>query len=419
MGGSCRAIFKKQFVFSFLRINVCPKPDTIVQLFIATVAENVGAEGVISFPLQNISTISFTLNPGVGEFINLSPLILPGDSDDTASRRENSSVVVAATDVVLVYGHIRCIDTGIKRSTTFKIRGINELGKDYRVVTFRNKGYAQIAVVALEDDTLIQVINKVNSSRNANITLQMYETYVTGGKFDMTGTYIKASTTVFVLTGNKGDRNPNSHGGGDPFYECLIPFSNWGTHYYIFPPFKMTGWTAIKIMSWENKNVSVVEWRNGNQLSSSALESSTIFESYGDLGKIESSKPILVAQFATPKRLTNENQDANALSMLLVPAIPQFTLNYVVFPVFNLNLVDHAAEYYIKVFLSAGGHTNDLYINKETTTWQVVGTYSDGSAIFRTNLSHGSNLLENRGRYNTTAVVSAVQNVRCYTFALS
>lgn len=74
----------------------------------------------------------------------------------------------------------------------------------------------------------------------------------------MTGTYVEASSKVFVLTGNGADRTLHNNKGLNTFHECLVPYSHWGTNCYFFPPFNMTGWTSIKIISWENNGTTVL-----------------------------------------------------------------------------------------------------------------------------------------------------------------
>ncbi|KAJ8037229.1 hypothetical protein HOLleu_17994 [Holothuria leucospilota] len=367
---------------------------------------------------QNFST-SDSLSSGRGEFFNISRLILPSESGGTGSRREKSTVVVDATSEVSVYGHVRCTAKGSKRSSAFKVKGIAELGKAYRVMTFRNIGYSQIAVVAIENETLVQVVNKKDSTKNVTITLQMYETYIIEDRCDMTGTYIEAMAKIFVLAGNGAERSPQRDAGRDSFHATLTPYSQWGTKHYFFSPFKMTSWTAIKLISWENDNVTVVQWKNGTQATSSPSESRTTFETSKDLGKIESPKPILAAQFSEPKISIEQEETAGALSMFLISSLSQFTRKYTVFPVFDIDYVDHEATYYINVVLPLDGRTTDLYVNNKTSGWQFVGNYSDGSTVVRHQLLPGANLLENRGRFNITAVVSASQLKRCYTFALS
>ncbi|KAJ8037226.1 hypothetical protein HOLleu_17990 [Holothuria leucospilota] len=286
-------------------------------------------------------------------------------------------------------------------------------------MTFRNIGYSQIAVVAIENETHAQVLNNNDTTENVNITLQIHETYVMEGMFDMTGTYIRASAKVFVLTGNSKDKTPHSVGGSDSFHVCLVPYSHWGRQYYSFPPFNMTSWIAVKIMSWESKNITVVQWRNGTQVSSSTFEPNLTFEISKDLGKIESPKYISAIQFAEPTSSKNVEDNADALSMFLIPSFAQFIRKYTVFPVFDISDVKNKATYYINLVLPLGGRTTDLYINNKTRIWQVVGSYSDGSTVVRFQLLPGDNLLENRGHFNITAVVSASHEGLCYTFSLS
>ncbi|KAJ8017451.1 hypothetical protein HOLleu_45134 [Holothuria leucospilota] len=456
------AEFQEQFVFTVLPIADCPEQDTLIQLFIATVAENVGAEGLVFFPLQNISEIFFNLSPGVGEFLNLPVMALPRKSTGPVRRRENSTVVVAATAETVVYVHVRCSQqkdsnpkSGSVRGTAFQIKGIRELGKYYRVLTFQKCGHAQVAIVAVKENTDVEIyMNDTSVLERDGITLQMYETYIIEGKFDITGGYIKASEPVFVLTGNDGDgirkcacsnissnstsssssssrgnssssNSSNSENtptnscgrGKDPFYECLIPYHHWGTHYYLFPLFDPTFTMVYKIISFENTKVTITEGQESvknlslDEKLGKFIEKTVTFSQTQGGVEVKSPEAILVAQFSVESK--------RSISMLLATPSSQFTRKYTVFPVFNISHVDEAATHYINIILPPGGQTNDLHINNDSkTTWENVGDFTDGSRVVRTILSPSSNLLENRGGYNITAVVSASHVRRSYTFAL-
>ncbi|KAJ8023205.1 hypothetical protein HOLleu_35534 [Holothuria leucospilota] len=403
-----------------LRIANCPETDTTIQLFIAT--EGVGAEGLISFPLQSISDISFNLSRGVGEFFDLTLMALPGNSTGTVRRRETSTVVVAAAAEIVVYGHVRCSHQlegdpkrGSVRGTAFQMKRVGELGNNYSVVTFQKCGRSQLAIVAVEEKTVVEIQNNdIDVLRNVSVTLQKYETYIIEGMFDMTGTHISSSAPVFVLTGNDGDgieqntcSNSSSSNntdksvsscdnGNDPFYECLIPYTHWGTRYFLFPLFDTSLPMVYKVLSPKRMNVTIRERQKDGKYSNSDLRTSKfikkniICSQTHSVVEIESPEVMLVAQFSAQKE--------RSISMLLATPSLQFTRKYTVFPVLNIRCVDDAATHYISIILTTGVQTNVLYINNDSTSiWQKVGNFTDGSRVVRTILSPGSNLLENRG----------------------
>ncbi|KAJ8021433.1 hypothetical protein HOLleu_38630 [Holothuria leucospilota] len=350
-------------------------------------------------------------------------MALPGDcSYDThcqRSRKEKATIVISANETVVVYGNVQCTkaEQNVRLiSSAFQIIGIREMGNDYRVISIQNVGHAQIAVVAIENETLVEILYNENTLEDVTIMLQMYETFVTEGMFDITGAYIKSSAPVFVLSGSNGDSiQYESWTPNDAFYECLIPHTQWDTHYYIPPPFNYTSVIVIKIAPWENNNLTVIKWENGIHNSSSGLDSNIYVETSGTLLSIKANKSILVAHFSEPIPHSGESQ---ALSMILLSSPSRFTRNYAIFPVFNLTIGNFAAKHYITVLLPANGETSDLYINNAVAVWKIVGTDMDGNKVFRAILTPGSNLLKNTEPFKVIAVVSAKGQSRSYAFSL-
>ncbi|KAJ8021785.1 hypothetical protein HOLleu_39079 [Holothuria leucospilota] len=394
----------EKFIFTFLAVK-CTNPTT--EILIGTKFSDVGASGIISFRLIHIPNITFSLNPGSGETFTVPSTAVPSESE--LNQKVNTSVVIASDEEVVVYGHQRCRGPYNHRATAFRVRGTEDLGTEYWVVTHQSVGKSQVGVVATKDHTNIS-FNGVYINRTLN--LNKYETFYFGCSYDLTGTYIVADKPIFVIAGNSADKSPYpSTSDIDSFNKCLPPVKDWGRHFTLVPfPPESQPFTAKILSSHDNCTLEYVNGTGSHDSVSlskgevKVLNSSTVLS-------IRSSEGILVAQFS--KGRSGYAGHGNP-SMLLTPHYGDAGRNEFIFPVLRLAADNGYETSYITIWLPPA---SKILFDDKTASWNVIGESTDGYRILQTTLlSYGFHII--RSSNNITAVVCGAGYHKYYSYSL-
>ncbi len=176
--------------------------------------------------------------------------------------------------------------------------------------------------------------------RTQTVTLNQGETYLLrdsaergpSGAADLTGSFISSTKPVAVFGGNRATFIPSQYFAADHLVEQLPPTNTWGREFVTMP--LVTGSTRGDLFRFlaqaNNTQVKV----NGSVVAT--LKRGQFFEqSIVGPGHIESSGPILVAQYAYSQQYYRTDPGGNPSFqgdplMMIVPPFEQFLANYTV-----------------------------------------------------------------------------------------
>lgn len=401
-------------MYAFTFIDVYCSAAEVRQIYIGTPSNTRGSSGRVFFPSQNISGIYFTLKSGQGRFFEL-PAGYQKPTKDDSGLLLNTTVVVAADDVVNVYAYQGCAHTYGKQASAFRVKNIKNLGTDYWVLTYFRR-HSHLGIVAVKDNTSLSIsFNHSDGGREMNpqdILLNKYDTYYLVLPFDATGTHITSDKKITVIAGVRSITLPEGSKNTEPFCETLEPVSNWGKSYstvHFLGPEKGNDY-IIKFISAENNNT--VNWKQGAYQNDTMLQQGESHEllvpaNYTDVLEINASKDILLAQFAT-----KGNPPITNPAMTLIPPHENGTEEEIVFPVFDLTFKQNATNY-LTVWVPASAQPSDLsldgicYVN-----WREFAVDGSGWKILQTALKEGSHVLTIKKGLKVKAIVFAAEQLR-------
>ncbi|KAL4235352.1 hypothetical protein ACF0H5_006987 [Mactra antiquata] len=203
---------------------------------------------------------------------------------------------------------------------------------DYVVNTFCDTGgYCQLAVAALEDETVVSIevpahVDDVvfckdrsyfHSKTSKVITLQKYDAFQIETTFDLTGTHIFSFKPISVFAGSRGIE---LNGVVAHTIEQLVPTWHWGTEFLVMT-LGNNGYGDIVKITGSHANVTVTmsgfnsfKLNNHYQVISRRLER-------GMVSYIRATSPIQVMQISGLKYASNSTDETLELSMTFVPSV--------------------------------------------------------------------------------------------------
>ncbi|PIK51206.1 hemagglutinin/hemolysin-related protein [Apostichopus japonicus] len=401
-----------QFVFA-IPSAICASPT--VQLFIGSSSAVTNATGRIFFPLDDtIPDIPFELGYNEGHFFHFS-LNAVLHEDDLNSKVYTAAAIEADVPIH-AYGHHHCTPS-THRSDAFRLLPIEQLGVDYWVLTFQNAGVSQVAITAIDNDTVVKI---TLDSLMVSTMLNQFETYYLGGMYDPSGMHVQANKPVCVLAGNSLDKSDDVvTNSGDSFYECLIPVSKWSNSYSIVRYPSLEGLSVLRIITpftdavinYPDVGVNIISTTGGGVLTDLELNHVTNTSMY-----FTSAKPFLLAHFTTPRPLLSSG---GILSMLYVFSAKQATSSKFTFPIFSLPVDILTA--YIHVWIPQGFSFSDLFVNSAITyDWEMIATDIEGFQIAQlSNLNNESYyVIDSNGAFNFSGVIYVSAYKQYYAFPL-
>jgi len=318
-----------EFVFAFQN-NYFDQGSTL--LFVTSEQDT---QGLVEVPWFEISpgvifTEAFTVSANQTTTIEL-----PREIQQLASNGSvRLGVHLTADDEVTVYG------ANLRRASSdaFLALPLDVLGHEYIAMSYDSLGLlpSQIAIVASDDDTLVEITPTANLGSNLasipfSITLNRFEVYQlsTTSQGDLTGTIIKSSSPVGVMSGNECAYVPSvarlpAGGWCDHLAEMMPPLSTWGQSFTFIPLATRLKGSIVRILSGEN-GVSV---RYGESDSAvTTLNQGEFFETVlTDFTAISATGPILVAEYSPGQAFDEVEADP---FMMLIPPNEQFLQSYV------------------------------------------------------------------------------------------
>ena len=227
------------------------------------------------------------------------------------------------------------------------------LGKEYYAFSYQNEGGSQsnrarseFTIVAVEDDTEIEITPTVTSFNGAKLAgktfkipqkLNKGDVYQYQSPNDVSGTLIKTLGTckpIAVFSGSTwtafcevGNANPSAPGGGDNLFQQLFPISAWGKNFVTAPFYNTENGNidAIRIIvSEDNTTISVNGSATnafGTPLSNPYSKGSIITYFTKSPSIVKADKPIGLAQYQSAQNCNSANRPTVTL-----PGDPEMTI---------------------------------------------------------------------------------------------
>jgi len=258
---------------------------------------------------------------------------------------------VTATSDISVYAYSKA-SLSCDAFLSFPTSG---LGKEYLVMSYPNDTFStqgvsftpsQFAILAVENNTEVTITPKVSSynfgSAPKTIILNQGDSYLMqaeignyGSKADLTGSEIKSTKNIAVITGQQRANIPfelaNSNPSRDILIEQLIPTNLWGRNAFLIPfPTLLNNWKAYDVFRVIVSEDSTVIDLNGVQ--KVTLNRGEFYEApLNEIFHIESTAPMMVALYKQSSQDPNSGQ--NTLTegdpfMLIIPPKEQFSRIY-------------------------------------------------------------------------------------------
>ncbi|PIK46379.1 hypothetical protein BSL78_16750 [Apostichopus japonicus] len=231
--------FIVQYIFPLLPMTCSENKPTVTKLFISTGSDHNETNGTISFLNQNIDDIFFSISPSEGIYIDVPDTAVSSVLDFIGNMLLNTTVVVSADETVRVYVQQYCNNTAVgsygQCSTTYRVRGVDEIGREYWVLMHYFDDIAKIAILALEDDTIVLLTPPSYSTDDTlEVTIHAFQTLYVGYMSDISGTKINASRPILVLFSYQSWNTPYADYICASLIDCLDDVSRWDRHVVLY-----------------------------------------------------------------------------------------------------------------------------------------------------------------------------------------
>ncbi|KAJ8039773.1 hypothetical protein HOLleu_13879 [Holothuria leucospilota] len=405
-----------QYLYVFTFIDVLCLNTDVRQIAIETTSKT-GSSGRIFFPSQNASDMYFVLGPEEGRFFQL-PASYQRPHTDDSGLLLNSTVVVTANDSVVVYAYQGCASGIGRQASAFRVLERQRLGTDYWVLIHSRNKNAHLGIVAVEDNTAVVIsFNHTNGNvemREQDIMLDKYVTFYLVLPFDATGTHITSNKKISVIVGVKSIILPPGSSNSEPFCESLEPVSTWGRAFsvaHFLGPEERNDY-IVKFMSAVNDNN--VNWKQGPYENETTLHQGqskelVVTANMTDVLEINSSKDIVVAQFATKGKPAFTNP-----AMTFIPPHKDGIGDEIFFPIFDLSYKGNVSNY-LSVWVPLIEQQSHLVsLDGICTDWQILGGHVSGWKIFKTSLKAGFHVLRIKKGFKVRAMVFSAAKLRSF-----
>ena len=312
---------------------------------------------------------------------------LPGDFSKISSGKMRHGIHISSGDKqIIVCGRAdRKGSSDAFLALPYTRSSVNEY--IYYAVTYRvSLKKSEILVVASEDNTTIALRYK---DVYLTISLNKMETYIYKSVDDLTGTRVVSNKPISFYSGNDCTQVPHGRGACDHLTEQFPSTTRWGSSFLSAPLFGRQGGDIYRVVaSQPSTNVTFT-------CSTDPQPEPIMLTSPGDWEEIEtgndsfcaikSNNPVLLVQYMLGYAVDRIIGDP---SLMMVPAIEQYTNNYV-FPKvsgFDLNA--------LTVFVTPEYYQPDMIyiddVSQEGANWTIINctdnsicgyaTYADWSA---------------------------------------
>ena len=237
---------------------------------------------------------------------------------------------------------------------------------------------SQLLIVACEDNTTINVGFQT-------ILLNKMETYLLESTGDPTGTVAVSNNPISFFSGHQCTNVPTNVTYYDHLIQQLPDKSTWGTHFLSASFAGRDSGEIYRVLASQPSTTVTFTCSTLSQPSTYTLPSVGSWEEITTLDDsfcfIASNNPVLLAQFALGGMIDGHGDPF----MVMVPAIDQYSNNYVV-PLF------HQFSYnYTSIFVSPEHYQpKDIYVDDvslQTSTWTAIYCLSNMTCGYFTYIS--------------------------------
>ncbi len=290
-------------------------------------------EGLITIPLQGWQT-PFTVGANEIQTISIPQFAVPTGSE----KITETGIEITSNDPIVVYAH----QYETNRAEASAILPLGSLGTTYYTLGYQ--GYtrensftgeteeypSQFLIVATQNNTRINyrvsspTIKGLDPGDTRTITLNPGETYqvqAAGGESgDLSGSLIQSDKPIAVYSGNLWTQVPNGCNARDNLYEQMYPTDTWGKQFIAVHMTQMD-FTILRILSSTDDNTVQL---SGNVNYTLNLNQGQ-WEEITHTGPvyIQSSDPVLIAQFSTGRDCNGHPGGLGDPSMVLLNSIEQ------------------------------------------------------------------------------------------------
>jgi hypothetical protein len=200
----------------------------------------------------------------------------------------------------------------------------SKLGTSYVTASYASAstGSEQISVQAITNGTTV-TITPAGGTAPVNVTLNAGQTYMYSRTASLTGSTVTSSAPVAVFSGNSCSNIPSGNNYCDHIDEQMVSVDQLSTSYLLGKtPRTGTGGDVYRVVASENGTTVTA---NGALVAT--LDKGQFYEGRITSGvDIETSKPVLVAQYLIGQTQANANTDP---AMTIVPGQDQWLNSYV------------------------------------------------------------------------------------------
>ena len=266
---------------------------------------------------------------------------------------------------------------------------------------------SQLLIVGCEDNTTVTVASQT-------ITLNMMETYLYERDQDLTGTRVVSNNPISLFSGHQCSFIPENIGFCDHLTEQLPNTATWGTRFLTASLAGRNTDDMYRILASQPSTIVTVTCSTQLQSNIYNLSSAGDWETIVIPGSnssycaIESSKPLLVVQFA----LGREIDSAGDPFMMIIPAIEQYDNDY------NIFMPHEFSRHFVTVFVTPEYYQPDMIyiddVSQEGAEWAVINCIDTTICGYATyaELPAGTHRLYHAGFRATIGVLVYGFNVR-------
>lgn len=321
--------YGKDFYIGFMRNVGGNHRLTTLQLLIGTTAEN--ADYVVESSDETIQM--GTVSSGTPVVVTIpSDHELQVTDSDFDNREKGIHVYTTGDDPIFVVAenYITVINYGTFLAYPCLTNEADN-GYEYYVISSEDPSgflHSQFLLVGCEDDTTITVtptqsisipqdpqmaattsVTVESAATSHEFTLNQMQTLLVSSVSDLTGTKIVSNKPLTVISGHECANIPASESGCEPLSIHVPPSVTWGTKFLLAPFDGRTGQQNFKLISAE---ATTIAYTCGTTSQGSQGVTSFQFNT-DEYCYLESSEPLLVAQFSTGGSIDSKGDPAIAM----------------------------------------------------------------------------------------------------------
>ena len=348
-----------EFLIGFSK-NYLPLQLPILQIFITT-----SEPGPVSIPFKCESLLGFN-NSYIATHDSTTVIQLNDSYQVLSSSDSNKGIRVSTTNwQISVFG--LNYDNGT--SDAFLALPCTRQNVEkyvYYGMTFHSSILlSQLLIVGCEENTIVTVASET-------ITLNMMETYLYERDQDLTGTRIVSNNPISLFSGHQCTFIPENVGFCDHLTEQLPNTATWGTRFLTASLAGRNTDDMYRILASQPSTIVTVTCSTQLQSNIYNLSSAGDWETIVIPGSnssycvIESTKPLLVVQFALGREIDNTGDPF----MMIIPAIEQYDNDY------NIFIPPGFSRQFVTIFVTPEYYQPDMIyiddVSQEGADWAAI-----------------------------------------------